>query len=171
MGVNLEAALAAENSRTKTRSRRKSVDNAAPLDCAELEQLLGFRLRTAWSYMEHYFTKCFAGTGIKPQHYAILLAIEKNPSCRISDLCYAVQITPNNMVPSLDLLMKRGFVFREFSLHDRREKRLGLTQLGTSYLGELRTLHERLTAHFEERIGATNLDVLVRLLIQAAGGR
>lgn len=150
-------------------SSRKAAEPALRLDRGELDSLLGFRLRMAWSYMEHYFTKCFLGTGITPQHYAMLLVIEKNPGCRISDLCRAIKVSPTNIVPALDMLMQRGLVFRDFSAHDRRAKRLGLTQLGASQLGQLRVLHQPLTAHFEERLGAVNMRVLIRLLSQMAG--
>lgn len=154
---------------TAARSKGKAVEPAINLDRGELDSLLGFRLRMAWSYMEHYFTKCFLGTGITPQHYAMLLVIEKNAGCRISDLCRAIKVSPTNIVPSLDLLMQRGLVFRDFSTHDRRAKRLGLTQLGASQLAELKTLHQPITAHFEERLGAANMRALVRLLAQVTG--
>jgi len=150
------------------RSGRKIAETTIKLDRGELDSLLGFRLRMAWSYMEHFFTKCFLGTGITPQHYAMLLVIEKNPGCRISDLCRAIKVSPTNIVPALDLLMQRGLVFRDFSTHDRRAKRLGLTQLGISYLAELRALHQPITDHFETRVGAANMRVLIRLLSQIA---
>src|SRR5581483_7723975 len=161
--------VAAKDLTATARSGRKSAETAARLDRGELDMLLGFRLRMAWSYMEHYFSKCFQGTGITPQHYAMLLVIEKNSGCRISDLCRAIKVSPTNIVPALDLLMQRGLVFRDFSTHDRRAKRLGLTELGASYLAELKRLHQPITAHFEERLGAANMRLLVRLLAQATG--
>ena len=151
-------------SRATPRARKAAEPPAARLDRGELDETLGFRLRGAWNYMDQYFAKCFAGTGLTSQHYAMLIVIEKNPGCRISDLCRAISISPNNIVPALDLLLGRGLVYRDFSTHDRRIKRLGITDTGRRYLAELRKIHQPVTDHFLDKLGAQNMRKLVKLL-------
>lgn len=147
-------------------SPQRKISAAAPvrLDRGELEDTLGFQVRRAWVYLEQLFNRYMAETGITAQLYAILIVVENNPGCRISDLCRAVGVSPNNIVPSLDLLLDRGLVYRDFSSQDRRAKRLSLTERGRTRLEELRDVHRPVTEALTSKLGDENLAKLIELL-------
>lgn len=146
------------------KGRKASAAGPVQLDRGELDDTLGFQVRRAWVYMEQLFNRYMAQTGITAQLYAILIVIENNPGCRISDLCRAVGVSPNNIVPALDVLLDRGLVFRDFSAHDRRTKRLSLTETGRSTLEELRGAHRPMVQALTTRLGEQNIEKLVSLL-------
>jgi DNA-binding MarR family transcriptional regulator len=157
--------LALATSRRASASKTKTSGEApAILDRGELNNTLGFVLRRAWVSMDQVFTQHLGAAGITSQLYAMLIIIEKNPGCRISELCRAIGVSPTNIVPAIDVLLARGLVCRDFSSHDRRAKRLSLTEVGASTLAELRRMHRPVTEHFTTKLGARNLAKLTELL-------
>ena len=58
-----------------------SLAQRPPLESAELQAALGFRLRVAWGAMERYFFECFQAENIAPATYAILVLVAANPGC------------------------------------------------------------------------------------------
>lgn len=141
-----------------------SADNLQLLARGDLESAIGFHVRLAWVAMEQRFSKVMAGTGVTPSLYAILVVIEHNPGCRISDLCRAVGISPTNIVPPIAALLSRGLIFRDFSVQDRRTKRLRLTAAGEAYVAELRQRHEAIASHFTAKLGPAGMSQLLGFL-------
>jgi DNA-binding MarR family transcriptional regulator len=137
--------------------------------CPELEQTLGYQLRQALVHSDQVFAEHMGALGITPPLYAILLVIENNPGCLISEVSRLVRITPNNIVQHLDVLLERGLVSRDFSAEDRRAKRLRLTEHGSKYLLELKARHQAVTDLFVSRLGVEGLDRLVQTLKASRG--
>jgi DNA-binding MarR family transcriptional regulator len=135
-----------------------------PLESAELQAALGFRLRVAWGAMERYFFECFQAEKIAPATYAILVLVAANPGCLASEICAITAISSANIIPYIDELVERGLIRREVGARDRRVKHLYLTDEGASHLVALRRLEKRVVAHFEKKLGAQNLSKLIEWL-------
>lgn len=151
------------------RRETPSSDASAVLRRGELEDTLGFVMRRALVRTEQLFNQHMGATGITSQLYAILIVIDSNPGCRISDLCQAVGVSPNNIGPGLDALLDRGLVFRDFSSRDRRTKRLSLTDTGREQLAELRRMHQAITDELGRLLDSSDLATLLKLLKVVAG--
>lgn len=154
---------------TVSTDRDRKAVTAIQLDRGELDDTLGFVVRGAWIQLDQLFNRFMARTGITAQLYAIMIVIENNPGCRISDLCRAVSVSPANIVPALDTLLDRGLIFRDFSSRDRRTKRLSLTETGRSTLSELRRAHRPMTEELTARLGERKLAKLIELLKELTG--
>jgi DNA-binding MarR family transcriptional regulator len=141
------------------------------LNRGELDDTVGFVLRRTLMHEDQQFLEVMSATGVTAGRYAMLIVIEHNPGCRISDLGASIGIGPNNIVPLLDALLSSGLVARTLSDHDRREKQLRLTEFGRRHLAELRKRHEAITASVHARLGSENLEKLIKLLWLLAGDR
>lgn len=139
---------------------------AAGLDLGGLETTFGFLLHAAWRDALRTFGDHFAGTGMTPLTYSLLLLLERNPGCAPGDLSEIMGVTSNNMTRLLDELIARDLVERTVDVTDRRARRLRLTPDGAAMIGELRERHERYEAEFNARVGADRIEQLCAILRQ-----
>jgi DNA-binding MarR family transcriptional regulator len=150
--------------RISKHEREASLAQRPPLESAELQAALGFRLRVAWGAMERYFFECFQAENIAPATYAILVLVAANPGCLAAEICAVTAISSANIIPYIDELVERGLLRREVGARDRRVKHLYLTDEGASHLVALRRIEKRVVAHFEKKLGAQNLSKLIEWL-------
>jgi DNA-binding MarR family transcriptional regulator len=144
--------------------KRASLAERPPLDTAELQGALGFRLRAAWVAMERYFFERFEAEKASPATYAILVLVAANPGCLASEICAVTSISSANIIPYIDELVERGLIRREVGAGDRRVKHLHLTAEGASRLEAWRRLEKRVVQHFQKKLGAQNLPQLIEWL-------
>ncbi len=135
-----------------------------PLQAAELEAALGFRLRVAWAAMERYFLECFREQGITPATYAIVLLVAANPGCLAAEICAVTSISSANIIPYIDELVERGLISREVGATDRRVKHLRLTKEGAERLETWRRLEKQVMEHFHNKLGAQSIAKIIEWL-------
>lgn len=130
----------------------------------ELDRTFGFLLHAAWRDAQKTFQEYFAGLDMTPSGYSVLLLIENNPGCAPGDLSEIMGITSNNMTRLIDDLVAKGMVERKVDQQDRRARLLYMTAEGQSFLHLLSDRHAAFEAHFNERIGASEIQGLCDIL-------
>lgn len=134
------------------------------MDLGLLTDAYGYLLRRAWRDVDRRFQHHFRTVDLTAPQYAILILIDRNENCTPGDLVAPMGISQNNLVRIVGDLIDRHYVTKETHPHDRRARRLALTDAGRA---ALRTAHEAHAAYdreYEQRIGTDNLKELVRLL-------
>lgn len=154
---------------TEVLLERRNTTPEARLDRGELDDVLGFLIRRVSVYLDRQFSEHMSQTGASMPLYAILLVVEKNPGCRITDLCKSIGISQTNIVPVLDVLLENGLVVRTLSTVDRRARCLELSAAGKEYLDHLRSLHKRIGEEIELKLGAEDTKRLLELLRRLLG--
>ena len=85
--------------------------------------------------------------GFGRAHHRVLHFVSRNPGLRVADLLGILKITKQSLARVLKQLVDQGYVQQETGAHDRRERRLFLTDQG-------RELAQRLLAIQVQRLGA-----------------
>ncbi|WP_404714116.1 MarR family winged helix-turn-helix transcriptional regulator [Sphingomonas sp. MMS24-J13] len=134
------------------------------MDMGILIDTFGYLLRRAWRDADRRFAHHFRTLDISAVQFSVLELIDRNPGCTPGDLVMPMGITQNNMVGIIADLVKRGFVTKKTDAHDRRARKLSLTDEGATMLSAAHAVHDLYLAEYAQRIGAGNLKDLVRLL-------
>jgi DNA-binding MarR family transcriptional regulator len=115
---------------------------------AELDGLLGYRLRRAQGAMHRDFMASLAGLNVTQKQTATLWLIHANPGVAQVSVAAGLGMDRATMMSITDRLEERGLVVRKKSTTDRRRQELYLTPAGQALL---RKVKARITAH-EERV-------------------
>jgi DNA-binding MarR family transcriptional regulator len=152
------------------RSATRTIDadneeySAPDLMFAELDGLLGYRLRRAQGAMHRDFMTAIAGLNITQKQAATLWLIHANRGVAQVSVAAALGMDRATMMSITDRLEERGLVLRKKSSTDRRRQELYLTPAGQALL---RKVKARIAAH-EERVktmfAATELAALLAAL-------
>jgi DNA-binding MarR family transcriptional regulator len=113
-----------------------------------------------------------ASHGLTVNDFEVLrrLSLEPEGRMRRVDLAQVVGLTPSGITRLLDGLQAAGLVRKEHCASDARVTYAALTDAGRSTLREAGGTHLRaLSAVFEERFGAEEIDRLVELLGRLPG--
>jgi DNA-binding MarR family transcriptional regulator len=95
-----------------------------------------------------------AELGFGRAHHRVLHFVNRNPGLRVADLLGILKITKQSLARVLKQLVDQGYIVQSAGEHDRRERRLALTEDGAA-------LAHRLVALQASRIAAA---------LRAAGG-
>jgi DNA-binding MarR family transcriptional regulator len=143
----------------------ENADAGAPeLMFAELDGLLGYRLRRAQGAMHRDYMTALSGLNVTQKQTATLWLIHANPGVAQVSVAAALGMDRATMMSITDRLDERGLVVRRKSSTDRRRQELYLTPVGQTLL---RKVKARVAAH-EERVkaqfGAAELTALLAAL-------
>jgi DNA-binding MarR family transcriptional regulator len=154
----------------KKKSPRKSSDStpkqhrAQATSALRIENLVGYNLRRAYAVLMQRFRTVFAPRSIRPVQLSILGLIQENPGITQSDLGRKLKIERANVVTLIDQLERRRLIERRSGAADRRARLLQLTPTGQHLTAEILEEHARLEEDLVQRIGAGDLETLLRIL-------
>lgn len=136
----------------------------APLDLGPLPTLTGYLLRRAQIANFAQFIQLLGELDLRPAQFSALVAIDRNPGCKQSDIAEALGIQRPNFVAMMDELERRGLARREKALVDRRSHVLILTPKGKETLERAEALVLALEDHISARLGPEDHQKLRDLL-------
>jgi DNA-binding MarR family transcriptional regulator len=123
---------------------------APELMFAELDGLLGYRLRRAQGAFHRDYMAAIGSLNVTQKQTGTLWLIHANPGAAQVSVAAALGMDRATMMSIIDRLDERGLVVRRKSSTDRRRQELYLTPAGQALLRKVKT---RIAAH-EERIKA-----------------
>jgi DNA-binding MarR family transcriptional regulator len=133
----------ARNSNAKTAEQPETVEGPE-LMFAELDGLLGYRLRRAQGAMHRDYMAAVAGLDLTQKQTATLWLINSNPGVSQVAVAAALSMDRATMMSVVDRLEERSLVIRKRSTVDRRCQELYSTPAGQSMLRKLKV---RITEH------------------------
>jgi DNA-binding MarR family transcriptional regulator len=99
-------------------------------------------------------------------HHRVLHFVNRRPGLRVADLLDILRITKQSLARVLKELVDRGYVTQAAGAHDRRERRLYLTQKGKALADRLSQLQvARIAKALEGADGRTGDDVVRAFLV------
>ncbi|MEC7762377.1 MAG: MarR family transcriptional regulator [Pseudomonadota bacterium] len=132
-----------------------------------LRESVSYRIRLLQIAAYKTFEAQVTGFGSAPRYFGLLKIIDANPGIAQSRLAEAVFLDRSSLVPLLDALTREGWVERRKSSTDKRVRRVFLTEVGKTRLGELEQevlKHEAaMTDGFTSTEHNTLLDLLHRV--------
>jgi DNA-binding MarR family transcriptional regulator len=87
-----------------------------------------------------------AEIGFGRAHHRVLHFVNRNPGLRVADLLGILKITKQSLARVLKQLVDQGYVVQSTGEHDRRERRLALTEKGASLARRLLALQAQRVA-------------------------
>jgi MarR family transcriptional regulator, organic hydroperoxide resistance regulator len=117
---------------------------------AELDGLLGYRLRRAQGAMHRDYMAAVVGLDLTQKQTATLWLVNANPGVAQVSVAGALGMDRATMMSVTDRLEERGLLVRKRSSVDRRRQELYLTPAGQATLRKVRT---RIDEH-EKRVKA-----------------
>jgi len=110
-----------------------------------------------------------AELGFGRAHHRVLHFVNRNPGLRVADLLGILKITKQSLARVLKQLVDQGYVVQATGEHDRRERRLALTDKGTALARHLVALQAIRIAEALRTAGA-NADASTRQFLFAMIG-
>lgn len=153
------------------RAAEAAIDPAAErgaVDLGPLGSMLFHALRRAQAAVLDDLQAALAAEDIRPQWFAVLVVIARNPGLRQSQLGFALDILRTNLVPLLDALGARGLAERRAVPGDRRAHGLFLTRLGSETLARLEARAAAHEARLAARLGTAGRGQLHAMLHRLA---
>lgn len=102
-----------------------------------------------------------AELGFGRAHHRVLHFVNRNPGLRVADLLGILKITKQSLARVLKQLVDQGYIVQAAGQHDRRERRLALTEKGTALARRLVALQAHRIAGALQMAG-TNADASTR---------
>ena len=130
---------------------------------AELDGLLGYRLRRAQGAMHRDYMATVSGLELTQKQTATLWLINANPGVSQVSIASALGMDRATMMSVTDRLEERGLLIRKRSEIDRRRQELYLTPAGQAMLRKVKT---RISEH-EERFKALFKPAELAALLEA----
>jgi len=137
------------------------------LSIMSLERMLAFaghQIRRSHQIAVALFAEEAGPFEITPVQYAALTAIAEAPDCDATRLAVVVALDRSTVGDVLERLEGRGLIEREYRPHDKRTKRLRLTDAGRALLKEIAVPIARSQARFIEVLAPDEQQQLHRLL-------
>jgi DNA-binding MarR family transcriptional regulator len=124
------------------RRTAKGPENNGPeiIDYGPLQQIFGYQLRRAYSYLYRTFVSEFRELQLAPGQYSALVLIGLNPGMSQIDLAKATGLDGSTIVPITDRFERLGWIRRTRRPNDRRLYALRITPLGQEVLDKARPL-------------------------------
>jgi DNA-binding MarR family transcriptional regulator len=152
-------------SESSPKGKEKPEDLIAPdLMFADLDGLLGYRLRRAQGAMHRDFLAAVAEFALTQKQVATLWLIQANPGVSQAELAATLDMDRATMMTVIDRVEDRGYVIRKRSTIDRRRQELHMTPAGQSTLRKCKTRIAEHEKKFSALFTSTELDSLLAAL-------
>ncbi len=112
-------------------------DPAAGAPALSFEGGTGFLLARTGSLARRRWARMLTERGLKPHHYAALMALGERGPLGQQWLSELIGVDPRNTVALIDGLVDRGLLTREIDPGDRRRRQLELTDPGRQTVRDL----------------------------------
>ena len=114
-----------------------AVPATGPIPASGIGAVLGFQLAQATLAANAVFARQVGEVlDVRPVEYTILALVHENPGLSSARLAQMLSVSPPNITVWIDRLVARGWVLREPSPTDRRERLLRTTADGARLAGE-----------------------------------
>lgn len=134
------------------------------IDLGPLAAMLFHALRRAQTGVLDALHDEFAAEDMRALPFAMLVVLRHNPGLRQTQLGFALDIQPTNLVPLIDGLERSGLAERRPVPGDRRARGLFLTRLGAETLARLEARATAAEARLAARLDPGGRDQLLALL-------
>jgi len=124
----------------------------------------GFLLSRVGTAVQTGFKELLGSWEIRPQHFAILMAVAAAGEASQQELCQALGIDSGNMVELVDGLETLGYAQRRRDPRDRRRYLLALTEPGRAAFAAMTEAVDDYTVRFLEPLGQAEQAALVAAL-------
>jgi DNA-binding MarR family transcriptional regulator len=131
---------------------------------SSLADSAGFLLSRVGTAVQAGFKELLGERGIRPQHFAILTALNAVGEASQQELCRPLGIDSGNMVDLVDTLEKLGYARRQRDTRDRRRYLLAMTAEGRAEFTAMNKAASEYTARFLEPLGEAEQTALVAAL-------
>lgn len=137
---------------------------AVEVDQSRLLRFLGYRLTRAELHVHKLFRCSVGAFDLKPSEFAILTLLASNPGIYLQQLGETLDISPPNLVPVIERLVRRALVLRRPDARDRRLQQLHLTPEGQTLQIAAATEVEQLEQQLEQALSPAEQKHLVAAL-------
>jgi MarR family transcriptional regulator, organic hydroperoxide resistance regulator len=131
---------------------------------AELDGLLGYRMRRAQGAMHRDYMATVSGLELTQKQTATLWLINANPGVSQVSIASALGMDRATMMSVTDRLEERGLLIRKRSEIDRRRQELYLTPAGQAMLRKVKTRISEHEGRFKALFKPAELAVLLEAL-------
>jgi DNA-binding MarR family transcriptional regulator len=134
-----------------------------------LERSLAYALhRARHSTIESILTS-FAEYKVTTHEFVVLVTVAENPGIRQADLAEKLEVERPRIVPTLNLLEKRGLAKRTSIAEDGRVRQIKLTKSGEQLVRLLQRRAEEHEKKMIQQLGVSEAQRLLRTLWKLAG--
>jgi DNA-binding MarR family transcriptional regulator len=137
---------------------------------AALDRRIPFLLSQLGSHVADEFQRRMSGLGVRPRHYAVLMALATEDGQSQRQLSARLGIHRNAMVTAIDLLEADGLVTRMAHPEDRRAFAITLTDRARGLLPDLDEAGQALEDAITVPLSAAERNILRELLQRIAAG-
>jgi DNA-binding MarR family transcriptional regulator len=151
----------------RSRAKAEAADEqlqSPPLVFAELDELLGYRMRRAQGAMHRAYMNAVGGLKLTQKQTATLWLIKANLGVSQVAVAAALGMDRATMMAVINRLQARGFVTRKRSTSDRRRQELYLTPAGDKALSKVKARIIEHEKRFRNLFEATELTALLSAL-------
>lgn len=131
------------------------------LDYGPLPQLVGYRIRKAYSHLFQTFSEMLKDLNLAPGQYSVLMLIALNPGLNQMMVAKATGLDRSTIVPIANRFAKLGWVRRTRRRGDRRAYSLRLTPLGQSIVDRAEPI---IAQHEKQLVAGLSKDERVTLM-------
>ncbi|OGU35663.1 MAG: MarR family transcriptional regulator [Ignavibacteria bacterium GWB2_35_6b] len=130
-----------------------------------LNNCLYFSVNTLSRVMTKLAEEAFAQTGLSPSHAFLLMSVNENPGISPNELAKKLQIAPSTVTRFVDVLEKKGLVFRE---SDGKSSKIINTEKGKNLQPLIKSSWNKLHDLYSEKLGERLSGVLNDLINEAS---
>jgi len=141
------------------------------IDYGPLPDLIGYRLKRAYSYSIQTWDTLFEELGLPYGHYSVLLIIGLNPGLTQLALAAAVGLDHSTLVPIANRLVNLGWLRRARRKDDKRAYSLRVTPAGQAVLDKARKALRNHENDLTEPLTSEERATFLRLLTKVTDGR
>jgi DNA-binding MarR family transcriptional regulator len=134
----------------------------------ELGAYPGYLLARLGEASSRRFRLALEPEGLHPRHFGVMTIVAAHPGMSQQELHEKTAIDPSSMVAVIDELEAGGLAERRADPHDRRVRKIFLTELGEAKLAGVRALAATLQREFFEPLSAEERRELHALLLKLA---
>ena len=129
-----------------------------------LDNCLYFSTNSLSRKMTHFADEAFKPAGLSPSHAFSMLIINENPGIGPNELSKKLQIAPSTVTRFVDVLEKKGLVFRET---EGKTSKIYNTEKGQNLDIIIKTCWQNLYEQYSEILGGRLSGVLNDLIKEA----
>lgn len=130
-----------------------------------LNNCLYFSVNTLSRIMTKLADEAFATTSLSPSHAFLLMIVNESPGITPNELAKKLQIAPSTVTRFVDVLEKKGMIFRE---SDGKSSKIINTEKGKNLQPLIKSSWNKLYDLYSEKLGERLSGVLNDLINEAS---